>query len=795
MNIEEIRRYIERRMGDVGLKIHIDNSDYQAIQNYTRGDSERLNQLYYKLVSVGSRQENREVNGVTIQIAIDDLRRMNEFMEHMPALVEQGERIDTDRVAIEQLASSLEQKVTEEIAAAVAEARAKDTVEADPDVSGNGKDHAAAEELGKLAVAEDTAEAAGKPSILIVDDSPTIRAAVTKALENDFELIEASDGQKGWEILRGNRKIKLIVTDLMMPEMDGFALIERIRSADMPAIANMPIIVVTALEDPQAKVHALMAGANDFITKRTDTLELQARVVARYQLSQIVGNPLAAGVSRAAKESGPPPHEVAAALLGTKALRSNAHGSTNIVNAARRHAKPGAASHTADAMMIPARDHAFQHASVGKRPAVSPWVRALGLDRLRRINPSTAITLVASFLVAIAIAGVLYVNPTLTEPTTPTSEVSTAMAGTESSISPSTDPMQATDPEPASVAGTDGDPFDKPDDATTGEAKTSGLSDESWATADGTPMREQHEPAPADVAKPTQEASEEAKPKRKASNQAVTLAAAQPTPAPRAKPPAKHTAPDVETKPPPAPPATASSNNKPASKSPTPVLAKVTESAPTSDTTGSSGANVEVEPAIPSKASAPAATSNPTLSDPTSIANPTAGLANTAPSIEAAPPTETAAASPDSGAEPLVALAAPSNQAIDPPTRQRLTQEELTKLVHRFVFVYQAGDLQQFLSLFDDKIRTNDRIDKAGLRQDYEDLFRNTSMRQMTLGDITWDINNREAEGAANFEVRVRRINEDRVRVYHGSLTFRVEKIDGRPRIVRMYHGQWKAQS
>ena len=124
----------------------------------------------------------------------------------------------------------------------------------------------------------------------------------------------------------------------------------------------------------------------------------------------------------------------------------------------------------------------------------------------------------------------------------------------------------------------------------------------------------------------------------------------------------------------------------------------------------------------------------------------------------------------------------------------RLTKAELSSLIKRFVFVYQAGDLQQFLSLFDDNIRTNDRTTKAGLRQDYEDLFRSTSMRQMVLGDISWDIKDGQAEGAANFEVRVRRVNEQEVRVYQGSLTFQVEKTDGRVRIVRMYHGQWKAQ-
>ena len=125
MNLEETRRYIERRMGDVGLSVRIDNSGYQTIQKYTSGDKERLNQLYYKLVSVGSRQEKREVNGVTIQIAIDDLRRMDEFMDHMPARLDHNDKVDVDRLTIEQLASSLEQRVAEQIEFAVEEVRRK----------------------------------------------------------------------------------------------------------------------------------------------------------------------------------------------------------------------------------------------------------------------------------------------------------------------------------------------------------------------------------------------------------------------------------------------------------------------------------------------------------------------------------------------------------------------------------------------------------------------------------------------------------------------------------------------
>jgi CheY-like chemotaxis protein len=784
MNLEETRKYIERRMSDVGLSIRIDSSGYQAIQNYTRGDTERLNQLYYKLVSVGSRQERREVNGVTIQIAIDDLRRMDEFMDHLPGKLEHSEKVDTDRFTIEQLASSLEQKVAEEIEAAVAEARKKKNgAEAlDPDSSGNGADHGAAD-ADEVAVAEVGTQPSGKPCILVVDDSPTIRAAVTKALQNDFELIEASDGAKGWEILCANSRIKLVVTDLMMPNMDGFALIERIRSAKIPGLADLPIIVVTALEDPQAKVHALVAGANDFITKRTDTQELQARVMARYQLSQIVGNPLYAVGERTPKDAGPPPHEIAAALLGTRTSRKTSQPSLNIAAAARLHGRPGHVAAVGGQITASSPHHGLERPGTGERSGRGAWAR---------ISTTTGITVVASLLVVAAIAGILYINQMPTESATAVSEVSGAVAAARDPAAPSRDPAGATTSPPETSAGTDDTKAsDKP------------IAD-SWATADGAPTREKLDPASDEA--PTRET-----PTRQAPKDAAKVEVEQPASAPTTQ----RAETDVATKPPPAPVrakrTVASVASKPVLDPVTSAPATVKAMAPApkpSTATISAAADVETKPPPSSTSTATASTSNPTsaIQVPMPVPVPVVSVPVPVPVVPEPPAPKRAPAAAVTSSEPVtrlpgmapdsvVALAQPPRAISDPATNAQLTQTELTNLIHRFVFVYQAGDLQQFLSLFDDSVRTNDRTSKAGLRADYEDLFHNTSMRQMTLDDITWDIRDQTAEGAANFEVRVRRVNDNQVRVYHGSLTFRVEKIGGRPRIVRMYHGQWRAQS
>ena len=768
MNLDETRKYIERRMGDVGLNVRIDNSGYQAMQNYTGGDNERLNQLYYKLVSVGSRQEKREVNGVTIQIAIDDLRRMDEFMDHLPMRIEQNDKIDADRITIEQLASSLEQRVAEEIELAVGEARRKGAITtADAKEGPNGVDHAPSipERIEAVMV---TAGTSGKPCILIVDDSPTIRAAVTKALENDFELIQASDGEKGWEALCANSNIKLVVTDLMMPGMDGFGLIERIRSARVPGVANLPIIVVTALEDPQAKVHALVAGANDFITKRTDTLELQARVVARYQLSQIVGNAPYPNGPRAPKEAGPPPQEIAAALLGTRTPTAFGKHSLNIAGSARRLGKSSRASSNEFTPISTPRDDEPTERKDVERPGLPTWIRAIGLDRLARMSATTGITVVASVLVVATILGILYMNRVpIASTAQPGDSVKGAIIAGEASLLL---PDSAQSPTTDATAT-------NPDDAKAADAASA----DSWTTADGSPAREKLTPSPVQVSKrdslkgsATTAADLVSTPaKRDPASDNVTKSSVTLAQVPRAAATESATS-AAEPKP---STTKAAPISPPSTPVPSPPVVGVDSKPATDAVTNSASTSLQV-PAV-------AAAATPTAAEPTATTVPSTAAAT----AESA--TDPRGVAPDS----QVATIGPPRAEAPPIPSTKLTKAELASLVNRFVFVYQAGDIQQFLSLFDDNIRTNDRSTKAGLREDYEELFRSTAMRQMVLGDIAWDIKDRQAEGAANFEVRVRRANDDELKVYQGSLTFHVEKVGGRIRIIRMYHGQWKAQS
>jgi hypothetical protein len=148
----------------------------------------------------------------------------------------------------------------------------------------------------------------------------------------------------------------------------------------------------------------------------------------------------------------------------------------------------------------------------------------------------------------------------------------------------------------------------------------------------------------------------------------------------------------------------------------------------------------------------------------------------------------TAGASGEGKSTVTASAAAPA-----PAVSKQISQAELAGVVKRFEFVYEAGDIEQFLRLFDDDVRTNDRYSKDGLREDYEELFKTTDMRDMILGNVTWEARDNHADGWGNFEVRTRKAGEQEIKTYKGSLTFYVEKIDGRIRIKRLYHGQWRA--
>ena len=111
--------------------------------------------------------------------------------------------------------------------------------------------------------------------ILVIDDDPRNVFAITSTLElHGMTVTQASDGRKGIEALLSAEDTDLILMDVMMPELDGYATMSEIRQ--MPAFATLPIIAVTARAMPGDREKSIVAGASDYVTKPVDTDELLA---------------------------------------------------------------------------------------------------------------------------------------------------------------------------------------------------------------------------------------------------------------------------------------------------------------------------------------------------------------------------------------------------------------------------------------------------------------------------------------------------------------------------------------
>lgn len=120
-----------------------------------------------------------------------------------------------------------------------------------------------------------------KEYILIVDDDENIRNLLGIYLENEgFNTIKVDNALKALEVIE-EKDIELVLLDIMMPQIDGIEACMRIRKSK-----NMPIIMISAKVEDMDKIHGLTAGADDYITKPFNPLELIARVksqLRRYQ--------------------------------------------------------------------------------------------------------------------------------------------------------------------------------------------------------------------------------------------------------------------------------------------------------------------------------------------------------------------------------------------------------------------------------------------------------------------------------------------------------------------------------
>ncbi len=113
--------------------------------------------------------------------------------------------------------------------------------------------------------------------ILLVDDEMMNRVVASKILNKEgYEVVEAEDGAQALEVLHKQNDFALVLMDLMMPVMDGFAAIEAMKKEE--ALSAIPIIVISALSDKESIYKALEMGANDYLGKPFDLVEFRLRI-------------------------------------------------------------------------------------------------------------------------------------------------------------------------------------------------------------------------------------------------------------------------------------------------------------------------------------------------------------------------------------------------------------------------------------------------------------------------------------------------------------------------------------
>lgn len=112
--------------------------------------------------------------------------------------------------------------------------------------------------------------------ILIADDEKEITEILELYLEKDgFQVITAENGLEAWNLIKSN-KIDMAILDIMMPNIDGFSLTKKIRKD-----YNIPIIILSAKNQDNDKILGLGLGADDYVTKPFNPLEVSARVQAQ----------------------------------------------------------------------------------------------------------------------------------------------------------------------------------------------------------------------------------------------------------------------------------------------------------------------------------------------------------------------------------------------------------------------------------------------------------------------------------------------------------------------------------
>ncbi len=115
--------------------------------------------------------------------------------------------------------------------------------------------------------------------ILVADDDRVVRRiVVTKLSGLGYDVTDVEDGQEALEVLEGGQVPNLLITDSLMPRMNGLQLVRALRQNSNPDLATLPIIMLTSRQGEQDIIEGLEAGVDDYVIKPFSPDELAARV-------------------------------------------------------------------------------------------------------------------------------------------------------------------------------------------------------------------------------------------------------------------------------------------------------------------------------------------------------------------------------------------------------------------------------------------------------------------------------------------------------------------------------------
>jgi len=124
-------------------------------------------------------------------------------------------------------------------------------------------------------------------TVLVVDDSRFVRTTLKAIIAGSIAVREEADGEAAWQALQADDTIVMVFSDIDMPRLNGYGLIERIRRSPQPRIRELPVVVFSGSDDHRVETLARRAGASEFISKYGDEGEMLARIEGQLRAAQV----------------------------------------------------------------------------------------------------------------------------------------------------------------------------------------------------------------------------------------------------------------------------------------------------------------------------------------------------------------------------------------------------------------------------------------------------------------------------------------------------------------------------